>query len=411
MKRSVSIVTAVALMLLTAVLTFQITYITVAGNAADRTSKGESTADYDSDAFMEKVVERLSAIDEKYRELYIGELDEEVLIDYILKGYVAGTGDVYGAYYTNDEMFDFMSEITGETEGIGVNVIFDYTLGAIEIVSVMPDSPALDAGIKVGDLIVYVGEDREAVADIGYNAAIAKMRGKEGTVATLTVLRGEEFIDFSITRAKVTATTVYSHVSELDSTVGIIRITGFDRDTTFDQFKEAFEALEAEGCKSFIFDLRNNPGGELGSVVDTLDYLLPKGPVIRIFDKDDNLVEQYDSDESHKDYPMAVLVNGNTASAAELFTSALRDYKVATVVGETTFGKGCMQTSVSLPDGGALSVTFRMYKPPFSEGYHEVGIVPDIEIAPEGALLDKHFLKVTDSEDNQLIKALEELTK
>ena len=108
---------------------------------------------------------------------------------------------------------------------------------------------------------------------------------------------------------------------------------------------------------------------------------------------------------------MAVLVNGNTASAAELFTSALRDYEAATVVGETTFGKGCMQTTLSLPDGGALSVTFRMYKPPFSEGYHEVGIVPDIEIAPEGALLDKHFLKVTDSEDNQLIKALEELTK
>ena len=284
----------------------------------------------------------------------------------------------------------------------------------VEIISVynMPDSPAFEAGLLEGDLIVYVGEEKESVASLGYNAALSKLRGKEGTTAVFTVLRnGEEYIEFSIERAKVASTTVYSHVYEEDKSVGIIRITGFDRDTTFNQFKEAFTSLEEAGCTSFVFDLRNNPGGELNSVVDTLDFLLPEGPVIRIFDKDDNIVEQYESDAECKDYPMTVLINGNTASAAELFTSALRDYDKAVVVGETSYGKGCMQTSMSLPDGGAVSVTYRMYKPPFSEGYHGVGIVPDIEVESEGALLEKHFLKVTDSEDNQLRAAIAYLTE
>ena len=412
MKKSISIVSAVALIILTAVLTFQITYVMTAGKIADSYSSGSTQSGDGSDEFMAEVVERLSVLDEKYRELYIGELDDEVLIDYILKGYVAGTGDSYGVYYTDDEMYDFLSELTGESEGIGVNVIYDAQIGAIEIISIMPDSPASDAGLLEGDLIVSVGEEKESVASLGYNAAISKLRGKEGTTAVFTVIRnGEEYIDFSIERAKVTSTTVYSHVYEEDKSVGIIRITGFDRDTTFNQFKEAFTSLEEAGCTSFVFDLRNNPGGELNSVVDTLDYLLPEGPVIRIFDKDDNIVEQYESDAECKDYPMAVLINGNTASAAELFTSALRDYDKAVVVGETSYGKGCMQTSMSLPDGGAVSVTYRMYKPPFSEGYHGVGIVPDIEVEAEGALLEKHFLKVTDSEDNQLKAAIANLTK
>ncbi len=393
-------------MLLAAMLTFQITFIAVKGSMADAKSSQTTAA-----GFAVKAAERLSALDSAYRELYLGELDDDTLIDYLLKGYVAGTGDSYGVYYTSDEVADFMSDLTGETEGIGVNVIYDSEQGAIEILTVQPDSPALSAGIREGDLIVYVGDEREPVAELGYNAAVAKLRGAEGTDAVLTVLRAGELIDFSITRAKVLSTTVYSHVCELDESVGIIRITGFDRDTTLEQFKSAYTELENAGCTSFIFDLRNNPGGELNAVVDTLDFLLPEGPVIRIFDKDDNMVDEYTSDAECKTQPMAVLVNGNTASAAELFTSALRDYDKAVIIGETSYGKGCMQSSVTLPDGGMLSVTYRMYKPPFSESYHGIGIVPDVEVKAEGALLEKHFLKVTDSEDNQLAAALDELTK
>lgn len=406
MKRKISISTAVALMLLAALLTFQITFVAVKGSTAD--AKSSQSTD---NAFISKVTERLSSLDSVYRELYLDDLDDETLINYILKGYVAGTGDSYGVYYSSDEVADFMSDITGETEGIGINVIYDSENGAIEILTVQPDSPALSAGLREGDLIVYVGEEHEAVAELGYNAAVAKLRGTEGTDAILTVLRDGELTDFSITRAKVTSTTVYSHICELDDTVGVIRITGFDRDTTFAQFKSAYTELEDAGCTSFIFDLRNNPGGELTAVVDTLDFLLPEGPVIRIFDKDDNMVDEYTSDAECKTQPMVVLINENTASAAELFTSALRDYDKAVIVGTTSYGKGCMQSSVNLPDGGMLSVTYRMYKPPFSESYHGVGIVPDVEVEAEGALLEKHFFKVTDSEDNQLRTALDELTK
>ena len=168
--------------------------------------------------------------------------------------------------------------------------------------------------------------------------------------------------------------------------------------------------LAKAGCDKFIFDLRYNPGGELDSVVSILDYLLPKGPVIRIYDANDKLVDQRDSGKECVDFPMAVLVNGSTASAAELFTSALMDYDKATVVGETTFGKGCMQSTQALADG-AVKITYRMYKPPFSEGYHDVGITPDVEVALDEALANKNIYKITDAEDNQLKAALDALTK
>ena len=217
-------------------------------------------------------------------------------------------------------------------------------------------------------------------------------------------------LEFSITRAKVEEINVFSHVCDLDSTVGVIKLTGFDYKTP-DQFKGAMEALAGEGCDKFIIDVRYNPGGELQSVVSILDYLLPEGPIIRIFDSDDKLVQQHSSDAECVNSPIAVLTNGRTASAAELFTSALRDYDKAVVVGTTTYGKGCMQTTVEMPDGGALSVTYRMYKPPFSEGYHDIGITPDIEVDLDEALADKNVYKITDEEDNQLRAALDALTE
>ena len=413
MKKTFSLGTVIAIVLISVILTFQITYVAVAGIYADHYStNGTSNAETDSD-FMTNVIERLSALDTKFRNLYIGELDDEVLIDYILKGYVAGTGDKFGAYYTDNEFDSFMSDLSGETEGIGVSVIYNTDYQCIEIINVMSDSPALEAGLQAGDLIVYIGEEKESVASLGYNAALAKLRGAAGTEAVFSVIRNEDtsnILEFSITRAKVEEINVFSHVCELDSTVGIIKLTAFDYKTP-DQFKGAMESLASEGCDKFIIDVRYNPGGELQSVVSILDYLLPEGPIIRIFDADDNLVKQYSSDAECVDYPIAVVTNSSTASAAELFTSALRDYDKAIVVGNTTYGKGCMQTTVELPDGGALSVTYRMYKPPFSEGYHEIGITPDIVLDLDEALAGKNVYKITDEEDNQLRAALDALTK
>ena len=136
-----------------------------------------------------------------------------------------------------------------------------------------------------------------------------------------------------------------------------------------------------------------------------LDYLVPQGPIIRIFDADGNQVDEYNSEATELNIPMAVVVNGSTASAAELFTSTVRDYNKATIVGTTTYGKGCMQTTVPLSEGGAISVTYRMYSPPFSDNYHGIGIIPDVEVELDEALAGKNIYKITDWEDNQLAAA------
>lgn len=401
MKKNVSLPTAATAAVLASVLTFQITYVTLKGNEQD-----EKSSDVSQNSFIERATEKLTELDERFRKLYIGDLDDDTLVDYVMKGYMAGTGDAYGAYYTADEYEQQMKDLNADSEGIGVSVIFNSELRCIEIIDVLPSSPAFEAGVEVGDLVAYIGEEKESVSSLGYEAALSKLRGEAGTDAVFSVIRGEnaELIEFSVTREHVESISVMSHVYSPDNSIGVIKITGFDKKTP-EQFKSAIEGLAEEGCDKFIFDLRYNPGGELTSVVSTLDYLLPEGPVIRIFDAQDNLVGQESSDEECVDYPFAIVVNGSTASAAELFTSAMMDYDRATVVGTTTYGKGCMQTHQLLSDGSALSVTYRMYKPPFSEGYHSVGIKPDIEVELDESLKGISIYKITDEMDNQLAEA------
>jgi len=361
--------------------------------------------------FIKKLVSRIAEVDALYRSNYIGELDEDALIDGAIAGYVMGTGDEYGAYYNADALAEFLSDVGGELVGIGVNVIYNADYGVIEIINVVPDSPAEEAGILPGDFIYAIGEEKELVSTVGYYPSIARLRGEEGTTAVFTILRGknyEEEIEFSIVRRKVTDVTVFTHVYDYDKTVGVVKISGFDKKTP-EQFVAALKDLQKKGCTKLVVDLRNNPGGELESIVTVLDYILPKGPIIRIMDGDGNELSSYTSNAAELDIPMAVLVNENTASAAELFTSAVRDYDKAIIVGQTTYGKGCMQTTIPLSGGtGAVSVTFRMYNPPFSDNYHGIGIVPDIEVVLES---DKNLYKITDAEDNQLqaaVKALNE---
>ena len=283
MKKRITIGTAVAVALLTAILTFQITYVLTLGYAQDKYSvRGVSDSQ-----FINNAVNRLTELDSGYRQHYIGKIDDEKLLDSILKGYVEGTGDLYGYYFNADELSDYMADINGQGVGVGVSVIYNTEHKCIEIINVYPDSPALEAGLEVGDLIVYVGEDKTSVSEIGYEAAINLIRGDEGTEAVLHVLRGDasESKEYRIKRAQITEMSVLPRVSTLDETVGIIKVTSFDT-TTSEQFIKAVESLVEQGCDKFVFDMRNNPGGELMSVVKTLDYLLPEGPIIRIFDAD-----------------------------------------------------------------------------------------------------------------------------
>ncbi len=393
MTKKISIGLAIVLMLLTVVVTFQVTYIAL--NNKYRAELASLTTSASNFA-------KLEAVNEIYRELYIGEIDEDYLMDMIIRGYVAGTGDKY-AYYLDEEQFaELMADTNAEMEGIGVYVIYDNVIGAIEIINVMPDSPALEAGVEPGDLIVYVGED--SVAELGYTTALNRLQGKAGTKAEFSVLRGEELIDFSIERGYVNEQTVTYHIYEKDPKIGIVEIVSFDLGTPV-QFTEAVETLVSSGCDRFIFDVRYNPGGELSSIVDVLDYLLPEGPIVRIVDGEGN-EEKYTSDAECFDYPMAVLVNQNTASAAELFASALQDYDKAELVGTVTYGKGTVQTILQLGDNTGIGISYSMYYPPFSDNFEGVGVKPDVEIEMDESLANKNIYKITDEEDTQLQKAI-----
>ena len=405
MSKKVPIWLTVTLVLFAALLAFQSTYVIV--SAKYETEIRSLTANNRND-FNTK----LSLVDSIYRNKFYGELDEDRLLEYILKGYVVGTGDKFGAYYNPDEFKALMDDDNANMQGIGVSVIFNADYALAEITNVMPDSPALNAGVLPGDIIISVGEEKVSAFDLGYEETINRLRGEAGTYAVFTVVRGENYsetVDFKIKRGYVREQTVLSHIYEPDKTIGIIKIIEFDASTS-KQFFDAIDSLTDSGAEKFIFDVRYNPGGELESVTAILDFLLPEGPIIRTVDKNGN-VDVISSDAKDFDAPMAVLINNNTASAAELFSAALKDYDKAALVGNTTYGKGSMQQVMSLLDGSALRITYKMYFPPFSDGYDGIGISPDIEIDMDRSLANKNIYKITDEEDTQLQAAIAYLSK
>ncbi len=367
------------------------------------------------DSTLGMIVDKLKSMDEIIDEEYIRDVDEGKLIASVLKGYMYGIGDDYATYFTKEEYDSMIADLQGEGVGIGVNVAYNADYAAIEILSVFPNSPAFEAGVKEGDLIayIYVNGESVSVAEMGYEKALQVMLGDIGSSAEFTVFRGEnyaEIVEFSIIRAEYTESTVYSHFYGPDNSIGVIKITAFDK-TTLNQFKEALKTLTDAEIRGIILDVRYNPGGELGSVCSVLDILLPEGPVIRTIDKKGNETVVYESDENETDIPMVVLVNEGTASAGELFTAALRDYEKATIVGTTTYGKGSMQTTIPFEDGSGFKYTYRFYCPPFSDNYDGIGIVPDVTVELAEELKDINIFKIEDSEDNQLTAAYNELLK
>lgn len=412
MQKRISVGAAAILIIISIVITFQITYLSVNNkyknlmNNMEIEYSGNSNTENSNNLSDVSLYSKLATVDEVVRSTYVGEIDEDYLSDYIIRGYIAGIGDKYAYYMTSEEYVDFISEQNGELVGIGVMVIYNGDYSAIEVVTVMPDSPALEAGVLPGDLIVTV--EGESVGELGYYPAIARVKGEEGTSTNFQVLRIDSegfynYIDFSIARAPVTSLSV-TYRQYQDTNIGIIKILQFDA-TTPSQFKEAITNLKANGVEKFIFDVRNNPGGELNSITSILDYLLPEGPIIRAVDNQGNWT-QIDSDAAELDAEMVVIVNSNTASAAELFSSAMKDYNKATLVGTLTYGKGTMQSVMTLPDYSAISVSTAMYYPPFSDNYEGVGVEPHIIVELPAEVADKNLYKVTDEEDTQLQTAI-----
>jgi len=400
LKKGIPLGLAVIIVLLTMLLTFQITYLTVNNKYAKLLD--EITVDQNKYA-------KLAAVDKLFRTYGIYEFDEKELSDLIITGYVAGTGDKHAYYYTAEEFAELTSVQDGEFDGIGVTVIYNYEQNAIEIISVEQEGPAEEGGVLPGDLIVAV--DGTPVSGLGYYGAIAEIKGKAGTEVNITIARsnglGFERFDFNIKRAPVTDHTVSHHMYEGDNSemkLGIVMIQSFDLITP-EQFFSAMDDLLAQGAEGFIFDLRYNPGGDLSSITKILDYLLPEGPIIRIHYKSGE-EEVMKSDANYLNMPLAVLINGRTASAAELFSAAIKDYELGTLVGTTTYGKGTMQATMPLEDNSAVVISIAKYNPPFSDNYDGVGIAPDVEVELDEELQKVNRFKIADIDDNQLQTAI-----
>lgn len=398
-------------------------------------------------------------IDALFKNFSIFEVDYETAMLAAIRAYVDATGDKYAMFYTPEEFDAMQSENNGDLYGIGVQVIFDYKEYFMEIVLIMPDSPAQNY-LQIGDKVTHIidGEEKIALADLveqnkekakelypsytdeeinnvacyeTFQYTVSKLKGPENTYAEFVIDRDGEAIDMKIQRAKVKTVSVTAKTSIRDSKVGIVSISQFDL-TTPTQFKECMDSLIAQGCNKFIFDVRNNPGGDLASLVAVLSTLLQKDDVIVTTKDHEGKIEttkvqtvNYASNSNYvtcnvtssdigkyRGYDFVVLANENSASAAELFTAALRDHNLAQIVGTKTYGKGSVQSIIPLSYYGedyygALKLTTKLYFPPCGEGYDGgIGITPNYAVELEGIAADTHFYKLTEEIDNQLQKAV-----
>lgn len=335
-------------------------------------------------------------IDKHY--LYEDEIDEEKLEEMIYLGYVAGLEESYTTYYTAEEFAEVMESSSGIYSGIGAYVSQNMNTGIITIVNPFEGAPAADAGVKKDDILFAV--EGEEVTGMDLNMVVAKLKGEEGTRVNVTMYRPseDEYMDFEIVRAVVNVPTVTHKM--LDNHIGYIQLTEFD-EVTVDQFNFAVEELTAMGMESLIFDLRDNGGGLMSSVCSILETVLPKGLLVYTEDKNGEREEEWAKNPDCIEVPMVVLVNGNTASASEIFAGALKDYDKAEIIGTTTFGKGIVQTIIPLKDGSAMKLTTSEYFTPDGIGIHGKGIEPDVIVEYDSE----------NEEDNQLQAAVNYLSQ
>lgn len=359
--------------------------------------------DTTKEAVLQKDVEKKSgAIADLIDQYYYEDIDQNALIEGMYAGMVSGLGDPYSSYYTAEEYASLMEGTSGTYYGIGAVLTQNINTKIVTILHVYPGTPAEKAGVKDGDLIVKVGDiDGDSME---LSELVTYIKGEEGTTVHLELMReGEkDNIELDVERRKIEVPTVQYQM--LEGNTGLIQITEFS-EATPEQFSDAIKDLQGQGMTSVIMDLRDNPGGVLQSVCKMLDELLPEGILVYTEDKYGNRSD-YKSDKSCMDIPMAVLINGNSASASEIFAGAIKDYKYGTLIGTTSFGKGIVQTIIPMEDGSAVKVTMAKYFTPNGNYIHDAGITPDIELEYEYQGEDETYNPM---HDNQVVKALEVL--
>ena len=333
---------------------------------------------------------------------YYFDIDPEVQEESFYDGIMNGLDDPYSVYYTKEEYQDLLEDNSGEYFGVGAVVTQDATM-KVTVVRPIKGSPAEAAGVKADDVIVEV--DGTEITDQELSLVVEMIRGEKGTTAHIKVYRPSEdkYIEFDIQRAEVENVSVDYRM--LDNKVGYISVTQFYENTP-KEYKEAVEDLEKQGAKGLIVDLRDNPGGLLNAVVEMCAYTLDGGNIVTTKDRNGKVTSSFDDNDDHCiDIPMVVLVNGNSASASEIFAGAMKDTDTAELVGTTTFGMGIVQSILPLSDGTAIKITVSKYFTPGGNDIHEIGIDPDYEVE----LQDRSNAVNLDYEDDLQLQKAEEV--
>ncbi len=394
MKKKITVGTALILVLFAILLTFQITYSFV---GMEYQNKVNTLTGNRSDFSL------LVYADDLIRENSYRSIDEDALEEGLLDGYLAALGDPYSRYLTAEEYSQYKKEKAPSGDGIGVRLTRNDKTGAVLIYSVYSESPAESAGLRQGDELYRIGED--TVSDMSLFDVAYALSGEANTSVSVTVKREVAAqileMDFTITRGEIKNNDVSYEM--LNDTVGYIQVFAFTSETPA-SFSSALDALDSKGAGSLVIDVRNNLGENLEASLTMLDRLLPECDIARITDnKGKETVVKSDANGIH--LPMTVLVNSSTVGGAELFAAALRDQGAATLVGETTYGKGIDQAIFELDNGSAVLLSNRSFRPPVSESFEDVGIAPDYSVPLDA----KNVYLISRDKDTQLLKAIEVL--
>ena len=326
------------------------------------------------------------------------ELTEEQLADGLYKGLLESLDDPYSTYYTAEEMTKLDESISGSYSGIGAYVSKDTTTGYPKIAGVISGAPAEKVGLMADDILYEA--DGESLQDMDLDVAVSKIRGEKGTTVHLTIVRDGELMEFDVTRDEVTSTTVEGKM--LEDGIGYLYISEF-KEVTPEQFEEQLKTLQDENdLKGLVIDLRNNPGGTVDAVTSIAEYLIPEGLVFYMQYPDGSTKEYSTDGSNYIGIPITVLVNGNSASASEILSSAIQDSGAGKVVGTQSYGKGVVQTAYTMTDGTAVKLTICEYFTRNGNTINKVGVTPDevVEFDSEAYAEDR-------SQDNQLQAAVE----
>jgi carboxyl-terminal processing protease len=367
---------------------------TSSSSSTTKTVRGEN---FVTDEMIKKINYIVNLIHEGY---FLSEISDEELEDGIYEGLLESLGDPYSEYYTTKEFEEIMQSSSGIYYGIGAYVSIDNDTNLPKISGVFKNGPAEEAGLRTNDLIYMVNGDQtygKSLSDV-----VSQIRGEENTTVNITVVRDSEQLEMTVTRRRVENPTVNTEMYE--NGMGYLQITEFD-DVTTAQFLDGMESLYQSGMQGLILDLRANPGGNLSTVVQIAQNLLPEGLIVYTEDKHGNRKDYKCKGDKEIKIPMVVLVDSNSASAAEILSGAIQDYKKGTLIGKTTYGKGIVQSIIPSADGTAVKITVSGYFTPNGRNIHKIGIEPDIDCDFDGSL----YYNVENPVDTQLEKAKEVL--